>query len=150
MITAAQMRLLRAAIAALELDDDSYRSILRAEAGVSSSKDLDNKSLNLVLASLEKLGFRNTSSKRRDPRPAGTVTPEQQTLIAQNYARLEELSAAAGDPGFTTMQARMGFNRRQCGKAFPQTIADAIKVIEGQKAFIARLEKKAVTGNVAP
>lgn len=70
------------------------------------------------------------------------MSPEQQALIAAQYDQLQQLSAGAGNPRFAALQARMGFNRRQCGKAFPQTVAEAIRLIEGQKAYMARLQEQ--------
>jgi hypothetical protein len=130
MISAAQKKLLHTAKSALGLDDENYRAILRAEAGVESSNDLDNGGLNRVLKRFGKLGFNNTAHRPRRRQPQGLITPEQQALIAENYRRL----------GFDTFARQSGFNRRCCRKALPQTRTDANKVIEGQKAMLARKE----------
>jgi transposase len=139
MISTAQIRLLHTAKNVLHLTDDDYRALLKAEAGVTSSKDLDNRGLNRVLKRLQKAGFKNTAHRPRRAQPQGLISPEQQQLIEDNYERLARLTAAAGNPGFHTFAARSGFNRRCCRKAMPQTRADANKVIEGQKAIIQRL-----------
>jgi hypothetical protein len=128
MITAAQKKLLHTAKNALHLHDEDYRAVLRAEAGVLSSNDLDNAGLDRVLKRFKKLGFNNTAHRPRKRQPQGLITPEQQALIAVQYRLL----------GFDTFARQSGFNRRCCGKALPQTRADAIKVIEGQKAKIER------------
>jgi phage gp16-like protein len=130
MISNAQKKLLHTAKNALHLDDEDYRAILHAEAGVSSSNDLDNRGLNRVLKRLGKLGFKNTAHRPHRPQPKALISAEQQNLIADNYRRL----------GFDTFPRQTGFNRRCCGKALPQTRTDANKVIEGQKAMIARAD----------
>jgi hypothetical protein len=129
MISAAQKKLLHTAKNVLQLDDEDYRAILQAEAGVASSNDLDNRGLNRVLKRFAKLGFNNTAHRSRRRQPQGLITPEQQTLVAENYRKL----------GFDTFARQSGFNRRCCGKALPQTRTDANKVIEGQKALLKRL-----------
>lgn len=116
----------------LKLDDETYRDLLRAEAGVASSNDLDNRGLSRVLKRLGKMGFTNTAHRPLRPQPKGLVTPEQAT-IAEQYGVLMELTG-----GYDTFAKQTGFNRRCCGKAIPQTRGDAIKVIEGQKTIPAR------------
>lgn len=139
MITNAQIKLLHTAKNVLHLADDDYRALLEAEAGVTSSKYLDNRGLNRVLKRLAKLGFVNTAHRPRPRRqPPGAISPEQMQLIADNYQQLAKITAENGRPGFHTFAAQTAFNRRCCGKLMPQTIADANKVIEGQKAIIAR------------
>lgn len=128
MISGAQKSLLHVAKAQLGLDDDDYRAILKAEAGVTTSNDLDNRGLNRVLKRLSKLGFENTAHRPRVRQPKALVTPEQQALIERNYELL----------GFNSFARRSGFNKRCCGKAMPQTRGDANKVIEGQKAMLGR------------
>jgi hypothetical protein len=129
-ISPAQKKLLHTAKNVLQLDDEDYRAILQAEASVASSNDLDNRGLNRVLKRFAKLGFNNTAHRSRRRQPQALITPEQQALIAENYRQL----------GFDTFARQSGFNRRCCGKALPQTRTDANKVIEGQKAMLARQE----------
>ena len=131
MISNAQKTLLHVAKAQLQLADEDYRAVLQAEAGVSSSNDLDNGGLDRVLRRLGKLGFTNTAHRpRRKPQPAGLVTPEQQQLICDLYEQL----------GWSDVARQMGFAKRVCKKSFPQTRGDAIKVIEGLKGMIKRAE----------
>ncbi len=128
MISNAQKALLHVAKSQIGISDDDYRAMLQAEAGVTSSNDLDNRGLNRVLKRLAKLGFVNTAHRPRRRQPQGLISPDQQSLIAENYRRL----------GFDSFARQTGFNRRCCGKAMPQTRTDANKVIEGQKAILAR------------
>lgn len=148
MISNAKKAVLHVAKAKLHLEDDQYRDLLRAEGGQASASDLDDAGFDRVMKRFERLGFTSTAKQqrraRRQPRPGGTITEDQQRMIAGLYDELARLSTEAGNPGFATMAARMGFNRRQCRKAFPQTISDGIKVIEGQKRYIARLRSAAM------
>jgi phage gp16-like protein len=129
MISNAQKGLLHVAVAQLQLDDDTYRALLKAEAGVTSSKDLDNAGLNRVLNRLGKLGFKNTAHKprRRKPNAGALRTPEQLDLIAKLYRDLDWRSEAQ----------QMGFNKKCCGHSWPQTRAEATKVIVGLERYIA-------------
>lgn len=140
MITPAQISLVHVAKNRLQLDDDSYRALLKAEAGVESARDLDAKGFDRLMRRFEHLGFTSLAHEKRRQanKRRGTITHEQQSKIAALYEELVHASAAAGHPGFASTAARTAFNRRQCGKAFPQTIGDAMKVIEGQKKMLGR------------
>ena len=140
MITTAKIALVHVAKRDLRLEEDFYRTLLEATAGVTSAKDLDDAGFDHLMRRFEKLGFTSTARERRQRRPnrTGVVTREQQLLIAANYDLLVTASEAAGQAGFGTTAARIGFNKRQCRKAFPQTVGDAIKVIEGQKKMLDR------------
>lgn len=130
MISNAQKTLLHVAKTKLHLDDETYRDLLRAEAGVESSKDLDNAGLNRVLLRFKKLGFINTAHRplRGRRTNAGALpTDEQMALIAKLYRDLE------WPPG----AQQMGFNKKCCRKSWPQTRADATKVILGLERYIA-------------
>lgn len=126
-----QKALLHVAKTELRLDDDDYRALLYAEAGVESSKDLDLQGFERVLARFEQLGFR---VKRRAPHgrahnrdPHALVTPAQLKKLGDLY---QELAWAPN--------RQVGFNRRVCGRPWPQTRADANKVIEALKKMLAR------------
>jgi Protein of unknown function (DUF1018) len=132
MISNAQKTLLHVAKAHLQLADEDYRALLEAEAGVSSSNDLDNRGLDRVLKRFAKLGFVNKAHRPRPRRqPAGLVTPAQQLLMQELYEQL----------GWSDPARQMGFARRVCKKSFPQTRGDAIKVIEGLKGMVKRTEQ---------
>jgi hypothetical protein len=118
-------------------DDDAYRAVLRVQAGVNSSTDLDNDGCTSVLRWFEEQGFKNTAKKRRwsNPKPLDPVTPEQQEKMRALYTQL----------GWTEISRQMGFNKRvtrskahPAGLSWPQTRSDATKVIEGLKAMIKR------------
>lgn len=126
-----QKALLHVAKTELRLDDDDYRALLYAEAGVESSKDLDLQGFERVLARFEQLGFR---VKRRAPHgrarnrdPHALVTPAQLKKLGDLYQEL----------GWEKNR-QVGFNRRVCGRPWPQTRADANKVIEALKKMLAR------------
>jgi phage gp16-like protein len=124
MITNAQKTLLHVAKSTLHLNDETYRALLKAEAGVTSSNDLDNAGLDRVLKRFGKLGFNNTAHKprrRRSPTPGALRSEQQLELIAKLYR----------DLGWETDAQQMAFNKKCCHKSWPQTTADATKVILG-------------------
>ena len=139
MISNAQLAVVHVAKKQLLLHDEEYRALLKAECGVESASDLDNAKFDRLMKRFEKLGFTSTAKARKRARnvrqPAGVITPDQQTLIATLY----------GQYGWTDQVRQMGFNKRCCGKAFPQTRTDANKVIEGLKAMIARGARSTTT-----
>ncbi len=132
MISNAQKAVLHVAKAQLHLDDEMYRAILREQAEVGSSTELTNDGFDKVMRRLEELGFQNTARKARrwsKPSPQSAITAEQQALIRELYSQL----------GWTEMPRQIGFNKRCCGKSWPQTRTHANKVIEGLKAICGRL-----------
>jgi hypothetical protein len=138
MISNAQKKLLHVARRNAGIKEDDYRALLKAEAGVSSSNDLDNTGLDRVLKRFEKLGFNNTAhkAKTRNHQPQATITEDQQQLIRELYAQL----------GWHEMSRQRGFNKRCCKKSFPQTRSDAIKVTEGLKKMLEREKGKMTNG----
>lgn len=132
-ISNAQKAILHVAKSRLHLDRDQYEAVLQAAAGVHSSSELDNSGFDRVMSRFEELGFENrsTTKKRRTPRPASPITPQQQMLIRDLYLQL----------GWNDVARQAGFNQRQVRKPWPQTRRDANKVIEGLKAILARLHR---------
>lgn len=132
-LTREQLAVIHVAKKELQLDDDLYRTILRQAAGVSSSKDLDTQGFDRVMSRMKQLGFkRQASRKTRQPKDGqALVLPSQMELISQLYDHL----------GWDDRDRRVGFNRRQIRKPWPQTRLEANKVIEGLKAMIRRKEK---------
>ncbi len=57
-ITPAQLRLIHAAKRQLAMDESTYRGTLYDQAGVRSSKDLDQEGVGKMLKYFERLGFR--------------------------------------------------------------------------------------------
>lgn len=130
-LTNRQKRLLHAAARWLGLDEDTYREILRQEAGVETSLALDQKGLDRVLRRFEQLGFKPSgrAGRRRHVHfPGELPTPDQLALIEHLYE----------DLGWWDRRRQIGFNRRACGRPWPQTREEANKVIEGLKAMLAR------------
>lgn len=139
MISHEKKAVLHIAKSQLGLDDDTYRAILHEQGGVDSSRDLSDRGFDQVMSRFEELGFRNGARKRsrtvrRHGSPDALITRDQQRLIDEMYQQL----------GFADVARRTGFNRHQCGKAFPQTRTEANKVIEGLKAMIRRQQAKGV------
>lgn len=133
MINNKKKALLHVAKAQLGLDDDIYRDILEQETGVRSSTKLNNKTFSKVMLRFETLGFKSRrykppSRKSRENKPDEIVTPGMQKFIEDLYNKL----------GWQDSKRRIGFNRRQIKKPWPQSRAEANKVIEGLKAMIRR------------
>ena len=56
-------------------DDAAYRTVLRSIAHVESSKDLDNKSFEQVMAWFESVGFKHAQRSQRSQRAASVSDP---------------------------------------------------------------------------
>ncbi len=75
MITSAQIKLVRTAVSRLGLSEEDYRSLL-AQVGAKTAKDLDQDTIQVVMKSLEKLGWKSTD---RRPRGNDSGTGEHAT-----------------------------------------------------------------------
>lgn len=143
------------------LDDEAYRDMLRAVAGVDSAGALDARGRQDVIRHLKSCGFRPspTGSRLRptEGRPgrpgdpvaqvkAGLVVGEdqkpQEALILALWKELERLGAFRYG-----MHARLDTFMRRCGVpiAHPRfcTPAQASKVIEALKSWLRRAERRA-------
>lgn len=130
-----QLAVIHVAKKELNLDDDTYREILRQTAGVASSKELDAQGFERLMTRLNQLGFKRKAPKKPKMAKDGQalILPGQMELIASLYGRL----------GWTERDRRAGFNRRQIGKPWPQTRSEANKIIEALKAMLRRKQNKA-------
>lgn len=81
-----QTSLIHVAVKQLGLTDGQYRAILRAVAGVDSSKDLDTMGFELVMQYLMSLGFRSDFTKTFYGYRHGMATPAQLTLIRRLWS----------------------------------------------------------------
>lgn len=128
-ITKAQLAMLHVAKAQLGLDDDTYRDVLKARGGVQSARDLDEAGFERTLAHFVACGF--VASGRRFQRAPATgthPTPKQLGLIRAQWTRL----------GWEDTERQRAFCQRFVGAPWPQTRQAASKLIEAQKAMIAR------------
>jgi hypothetical protein len=141
-ITDAQRRLLYKGKSVAQLDDDAWHALIKAEGGVESTNDLDNAGVSRVLRRLKKAGFnaapRKPARRRRDEKIVALPTAWQTAEIEHRYQLLARSSAAAGHPGYTTLEQKDGFNRKCCGYAKPRTTTDAGKILTGQKYALRR------------
>jgi hypothetical protein len=137
MLAAKKLAVVHVAKTQLGLEDDDYRAILTAEAGVRSARDLNDAGFDRVMARFARLGFASSSPKRPRKRvahaPDDPVTDQQRWAIEQNYLAM----------AYDTPERQQGFNVRQCGLAWPQTVHDAQKVIQGQVSILRRAERPA-------
>lgn len=135
MVTKSQLALVHVGKKALRLDDETYRDILHAQAGVGSARDLSPDGLDKVLARFAELGFagrpdgnRKTPRSRRPPAPQDVTgqlpTPGQQGMLMHLWK----------DLGWTGTR-RLEFSKRVVGRAWPQTRAEASKLIEALKSM---------------
>lgn len=133
MITAKQKALLHVAKQELGLDDDLYRLILEQEANVSSSKDLTKEGFEKVLKRFRKLGFRRRRKpEERRPRADELPGTRQLKMIEHLYE----------DLGWREGSRRIGFQKKVIGRPWPQTRAEANKIIEALKSMVARGYKR--------
>ncbi|CAN5435097.1 hypothetical protein BH10PSE18_BH10PSE18_18640 [soil metagenome] len=115
----------------LALTDEDYRTILRAQGGVSSSRDLDHDGRQKVLAHFARLGFKPKK------KPFGQ---------AEKIAWLWRKLGTAGAIRDASTPALMAFVGRTAGlevshlKFLP--VAEASKVIEALKAMLNRADKQ--------
>ena len=130
-----QYAVLHVAKKELALDDDTYRDVLHGVAGVRSAKELDQVTFRAVMSRFEELGFKGSNHRKVRPRtragrpdPNAMVTGAQMRMLQHLYAEL----------GMTTLPRQNGFNKRVCGHAWPQTRAEASRVIEALKKMRGR------------
>lgn len=93
-LTKRQTALIHVAKTQLGLGDDDYRAVLRDEAGVESSRDLDNDGFDAVMARFKALGFRPTATPPAYGRRAGMATPAQVAYIRSLW---QEYTDGVGD-----------------------------------------------------
>jgi len=76
----------------LGMDDDTYRAMLQAVAGVASSKDLTERGINSVLAHLQKVGAVFTTAPKRAGKPPNNLNSQ-----ADKAKQLEKIGALLAD-----------------------------------------------------
>lgn len=81
MISKGKLAQIHIAKAQLGLSDEDYRALLARTAGVSSSKDLDNRTVGGVLHELRRLGFQPKAPKRAGRKPNTFNKREQMAKI---------------------------------------------------------------------
>jgi hypothetical protein len=80
-LPAKRLALLHVAKRQLGLDDEAWRGLLAAAAGVRSSRDLDADGFEAVMLRLEAAGFRSTSKRRPLPARRGMASPRETQMI---------------------------------------------------------------------
>ena len=133
-----QLGMIHVAERELGLDDDQYRDILDAVAGVRSAKDLDNLDFELVMGRFVALGF-TPSPKLQKPsygyRPE-MATPEQLDLIRGLWGRWSD--GRGGEAGFR------GWLQHTCKVSDARFLTDeqARKAITGLMAMTRRAKAR--------
>ena len=93
-LTKKQTALIHVAKKQLGLGDDDYRAVLLHEAGVESSRDLDNDGFDAVMERFRDLGFKPTATPPAYGRRAGMATPAQVAYIRSLWS---EYTDGVGD-----------------------------------------------------
>ena len=93
-LTRKQTALIHVAMTQLSLSDDDYRAILLHEAGVDTSRDLDNDGFDAVMERFRALGFKPTATPPAYGRRAGMATPAQVSYIRSLWS---EYTDGVGD-----------------------------------------------------
>lgn len=130
-----EIKLIHVARRELQLDEDTYRAMLQAVAGVSSSSDLDATGRKAVLDHMKRKGFKVKS--KGDKPAAGKVDP-QYTKIQALWSELHTRGAVR----VNTEAARRVYMKRMTGRDAPSFCnnAELANVIEALKKWIKRLD----------
>ena len=132
-ITNSQLALIHVAKKELGLSDEDYQALLATHGGVTSAKYLMLDGFEKVMKRLETLGFE--SSKKPQPAYAPTRDPDGKPYPAQ-ISMINHYFTALG---IAETARRQGICKRITGgMPWPQTRAEANKIIEGLKAMLAR------------
>lgn len=129
-----QKKLLHVAARELNLDDDLYREILRQEAGVTSSKELNPIGFNKVMNRFKSLGFRKTGKPYRRPSPPVSYNDPLALITEGMTFKIQKLYK---EIGFDLKRQRV-FSLRVCKRPWPQTRAEGNMIIEALKKMAAR------------
>ncbi len=138
-ITTGQIRLIHVAKRELSLDDDTYRDILHAQAGVRSCKDLDRDGVDKVLNRFKELGFKlrkYPSRKERQQRKKKNHYPDNvyELMTFEQKLKLDHLKHDL----HLTWLGYQNLCSRTIGRKRPVTIQNAQKMIECMKAMVKR------------
>lgn len=134
-ISKEQIKLLHVAARELNLDEDMYREILRQEAKVESSKDLNGWGFDKVMKRFTQLGFKKAGKPYRRPSPAANQNPDPHALVTVGMTiKIQKLYK---EIGFDLPRQR-AFNLRVCKRPWPQTRAEGNQIIEALKKMAAR------------
>lgn len=129
-----QKKLLHVAARELCLDDDLYREILRQEARVESSKDLNKAGFDRVMKRLKQLGFQKKGKPYRRPSPP-PIYNDPDALITEGMTyKIQKLYREIG----FDLKRQRAFNLRVCKRPWPQTRAEGNQIIEALKKMAAR------------
>ena len=120
---------------ALALTDDSYRDVLRRITGHESGRDCTERQLRAMLDEFKRLGWANKGKGKRL-----SAKPQVRKIYAV-WAEMAPFIAGHGPEGLRS------FCHRQTGTDAPEFLdpIGANKVLEGLKAWLARMQRAAAT-----
>ena len=133
-----EIALVHVAAKQIGLDDDTYRDVLHAQAGVRSSKDLDRRGFKRVMLHFQKCGFVTKDPESKPNRP-GFATQHELNLIKILWHKLEGTYYKQG----AETRALRGFLKKRYHIDHENfiTSAQAYNVIEAIKSIVIRKGK---------
>jgi hypothetical protein len=140
LIGAKQKALIHVAKTQLCLDDDRYRDLLRSTCGVESSKELSFTQYDKLLKRFRELGFRIKHQGRGHRQPY-LKSPDRDPGGLPSPAHLKKINDLYEQLGWTEPERRIGLNQRIIKRPWPQSRAEANKIIEALKSMVARAVK---------
>jgi hypothetical protein len=136
------IKLLHVARRDLQIDEDTWRAMLLEQTGKRSSKDLTPQQLERVLGHLKTRGFKVRkpvdAKPRPERRPLDTAADSKKARTV--WLLLAEIGAVR-DPSEVALNA---YVRRQAGVDDLRWVTDMLPIIEGLKAWAARLLPQAL------
>lgn len=122
-------------------DDAAYRTVLRSIAHVESSKDLDNKSFEQVMAWFESVGFKNTTPGQPSVGYWGTKALRHARYASDRELRMIEQLQTQSPYPLPSMVRRLSGNRTD--QATELYLKEAYALIEALKKIVEREAAKA-------
>jgi len=134
----------------LGLNDDVYRDIIECITGKRSAKNLTYGEMDKLMAKFKTMGFEykplKPSQFNGHKQPYFTA-PDRDRDALPSLAQMKQIEDLFHGLGWIEMDRKRGFIHRQIKKFYPQTRAEAIKVIEGLKAIAFRKNKSKEQNN---
>lgn len=141
MIDRARLAVIHVAKKQLDLDDDDYRAMLRAEGGVASARDLDDAGARRVMQWFDNHGFKRDGTAKGTAGDRRPIVKKARALWISLY-QLDEVTNRAD-------KALDAFAKNLTGKDTLRfcTNGEAAKVVEALKAWA---ERAGWTGGARP
>jgi hypothetical protein len=121
----------------LGLDEESYRQILKAVAGVESSTELTRKGFEKVMTRFQEMGFKGLLPNPYHPSPKSRLIPAGSPQGEESITSSQQdfLTYLLGELGWTDAHFQ-GFCQRIIKRPNPMTKRDGQKIIIGLMAIL--------------